>query len=63
MTSNSNDNSHQDLADITTMPPDDQSADVCEKTDLEKTRALYENLMDGTMSEETCVSDGRNLRV
>ena len=59
--SNSNDNAHLDLVDIATMPPDDQSADVCEKTDLEKARALYEKLMDGIMSvEETCVSDVLN---
>ena len=34
---------------------------MCEKTDLEKARALYEKLMDGTMFfEETCVSDVLN---
>ena len=59
--SNNSDNAPLNLADIATMPPDDQSADVCEKTDLEKVRALYEKLMDGTMSvEETCLSDVLN---
>ena len=34
---------------------------MCEKTDLEKDRALNEKLMDGTMYvEETCVSDVLN---